>query len=354
MATIPRRRRDLPRQDVRWKLAEVRAKQLADAVSAARIPFFLALAWSFSWVFALYTSEYGYIHTIHARYDYFQNLSSELKNTVTSTNKPPSDEQTLLREELSEFCNRLVRETQENPITARTHKVDQIVHQTLCDNLIASRRDKTATAESDSRFVSFPGGFGKVYVPDLAIMGNVGLSLLLTWMYFAARRENQAIKTFVEIRNGNRRGLFRDICKYHLDPQDRRLSAEHYVYVYHAIAERFLFILSQWSQPLLRTTASLMALPAVVSTLHFLTDARDILSRSFEKSVLLLTMLELALVILVILITYLIIKLIVDTSAVLNAWYLAVREVWVKSLDEATPADVTSVLIEGQSAVAEG
>jgi hypothetical protein len=352
MAKVPPRRRNLTKQDVRWKLAEVRARQLADAISAARVPFFLALAWGFSWAFALYEAEFSYTHTYLTRYNYFQTLSSELKKVGPPENEELLREQMRLRVELAEFCNRILPSTQENPILERTYKLDQIVHEMLCDNLIAWRHDKAATAEYDSLFVSFPGGFGKLYVPDLAIMGNIGLLLLLTWMYFAARRENHAIKTFVNIKNGNKRGLFTCNHKYTLDPQDKRLHAEHYVYVYHAIAERFLFILSQWSRPLLGTTAILIALPAVVSALHFYTDAHDVLLRFFEKSVLLLTMCELALVILVIVVTKLIISLVVDTSTLLNAWYLAVQQVWVRSLDEATPTDVTSVSIEGQSAQA--
>jgi len=316
----------------------------ADAVSAARVPFFLALAWSFSWAFALYSAEFSYAHTYRARYDYFYTLSYQLKNYTS----PPENVE-LLRDEKREFCNRILPDTQRNPIIERAHKFAD-VHEKLCDDLIEWRRGKAATAEYESQFVSFPGGFGKLYVPDLAIMGNIGLSLLLIWLYFASRRENQAVKTFVEIRDGNKRGLFADVYKYVLDPQDKRLGPEHYVYVYHAIAERFLFILSQWSRPLLRTTAGLISLPALVSALHFYTDARDVLSKSYEKSVLLLTMCELSLVLLVLVVTYSVISLVVDTSAVLNAWNLAVRDVWVGSLDETTHTIVTSVVIKGQSA----
>jgi hypothetical protein len=137
MAKVPPRRRNLTKQDVRWKLAEVRARQLADAISAARVPFFLALAWGFSWAFALYEAEFSYTHTYLTRYNYFQTLSSELKKVGPPENEELLREQMRLRVELAEFCNRILPSTQENPILERTYKLDQIVHETLCDNLIA-------------------------------------------------------------------------------------------------------------------------------------------------------------------------------------------------------------------------
>lgn len=44
-----------------WKLVDARCKQLADSVTAARVPFLLSLIWAFVWAWSLYLADVGYI-----------------------------------------------------------------------------------------------------------------------------------------------------------------------------------------------------------------------------------------------------------------------------------------------------
>jgi hypothetical protein len=56
--------------DSLWRLIEAHSKQLGDSVTAARIPFLLALTWAFIWAWALYAYEFSYVDVLHASTHY--------------------------------------------------------------------------------------------------------------------------------------------------------------------------------------------------------------------------------------------------------------------------------------------
>jgi hypothetical protein len=72
MPTKPRPAIDASKrkQETRWKLVEARSKQIAEAVSAARIPFLLVLTWAFLWAWSLYSTEFSYLKIYHARHQF--------------------------------------------------------------------------------------------------------------------------------------------------------------------------------------------------------------------------------------------------------------------------------------------
>ena len=47
--------------------------------------------------------------------------------------------------------------------------------------------------------MSFPGGFPKIEESDLGVIGQVGLLLILAWLFYTVRRENNALQSFVDI-----------------------------------------------------------------------------------------------------------------------------------------------------------
>src|SRR5690348_3712965 len=55
-----------------WRLVEARCSQLADSVASARVPFLLALTWSFVWAWALYGYDLGYLNIQRERYEGYQ------------------------------------------------------------------------------------------------------------------------------------------------------------------------------------------------------------------------------------------------------------------------------------------
>ena len=72
-----------------------------------------------------------------------------------------------------------------------------------------------------------------------------------------------------------------------LRPKDEHLSDEHYAYSYHAVSQRFMFLVSTHSWPLFFATVALGSAPALVSALNFASDLNSVIKhwRIFEQSV---------------------------------------------------------------------
>jgi hypothetical protein len=168
------------------------------------------------------------------------------------------------------------------------------------------------------------------------------------------RRENHAIKTFVDFDEKHKRLGVAIPQSFNLCAQDPNLSAEHYAYSYHAVAQRFVFLFSTHSRPLFYTTIGLGSIPAIASTLNFMTDALSLWSygSAFEPAVYVRFSFEVALFVIVWGITWNILSIMVETSVLLNGWSLAVQDVWMKEWDESTddPASDVEISVSGQSA----
>jgi hypothetical protein len=223
------------RPDTLWKLVDARCRQLTDAVAATRTPFIVALTWSFIWAWALYSNEFSYLNTYETRYFFYKLVASHAEESVEKTSQ------------FRELCERRILPRKvPNPFGDKEHEITALGHQALCKEIIAARHTDAVRRVYDSRFVSFPGGFTKLYITDLAIMGNVGLLLILLWCFYSSRRENHAIKTFIYLKDESEAGYPVTFNKtVDLIPRDEFLSPEHYAFAYNAVSQRFVFILTE-------------------------------------------------------------------------------------------------------------
>lgn len=73
---------------------------------------------------------------------------------------------------------------------------------------------------------------------------------------------------------------------------------------------------------------------------------RDVARLPFERSVYFRVLVELGLFGIVAILTSQIVKFVVDTSVLLNAWHLAVRDVWIKDWDESNEEPAPTVTID--------
>src|SRR5204862_1308337 len=97
----------------------------------------------------------------------------------------------------------------------------------LCKEMIKQRFEWAERSHLDATIISFPGGFAKVIVSDLGIIGQIGLLLILSWSFFAVRRENHAIRAIVDMDEASR-NLNRWFPKrFKLIPKNSAFSAEH-------------------------------------------------------------------------------------------------------------------------------
>lgn len=338
-APIPVSRRT---RETLWRLVDARCTQLTDAVAAARIPFLLALTWSFVWIAALYFAGFGYTHTYLTRYKHYSALAADKE----SPNK----------ESFEDYClKRFFEGDQRFSFAGNTYSFNKDWQLTYCRQTALNRHAFAEKAYLEATMVTLPIGLGRLHVSDLGIVGNAAILLILIWIYYAMRRENHAIKTFVDFdARTSRNGLFAPRT-YVLQPQDPNLSAEHYAFSYHAVSQRFVFLFSTRARPLLFTTVTLGSIPAIASVLNLATDTGSLLAQSdlFEPSVYARYAVEIALVAAVLLVTWNIICLMVETSVLLNGWQLAVSYVWMGEWDESTDDPASNVQIDAVAQTAE-
>lgn len=312
-----------------WRLVESQCRQLSDAVSSARVPFLLSLLWGFIWGWSLYINDMGHLKTI-AKLQ--QQISQDL-------NKAPPTEISL------KYCNQALSSTFQVP-TDLTSRIKE------CQQKLDDSRKNISSMIREQTMISFPGGFPKTNVSDLGILGIAGLCLIHSWLFFAMRRESHAIATFVDFDHHSAL-IGRWIPKsFDLKGQLSYMSSEHLVYAYHSVAQRFIFIFSHRSRPLVVFSALLLLLPTFVASWNLYTDLRDLLmedakfgipfpkqwwGKAIAQTILLMTDIFIALVTM---------RYGFRTGAILNGWYLASRDVWMQEWDEDTPSDHSTVHIE--------
>lgn len=318
-----------------WRLVEKMCVQLADAASGARTAFLLALSWTFIWAAALYVYDFGYIHL----------LSKQIQADSTILGDPTSD---AFRDRCCEWLS---------------------LDSYQCGGLTLGQRNACATEmsdfhkwvrvkRSDSYMVQLPGGFQPMTVSDLGVFGTAGLILILIWLFYAVRRENHAFRSFVDIDGGSPRKLYLSPpSTYTLVPDGHGLSAEHLAYAYHAISQRFVFIQSNRSRPLVGLTAVLLLLPATVAALHLFGDVLDLYEMASATPLdagplYVRVALELGLTFTAAFLTSQIILYAEDSSVLLNGWSLAVRHVWMSEWDETNDDPAHSVRIDTDAGTA--
>lgn len=252
--------------------------------------------------------------------------------------------------EFHEFCHWVGPRLEANP------SLSQSARDRICVENIKRRAqwaESTFLAYSE---ITIPGGFSKTMLSDLGIVGQTGLLLILVWGFFAMRRETHAIAAFVDRDENSKRVSAWDPSEYTLIPQNECLSAEHYAYAYQSVSQRFMFVFTSYSRPLLGITMVLAAIPALVPGYNLFTDLRDLWDnlREVEPPLFVKTGVELVLYFVLLTVVRSQLTYIARTSTLLNGWNLAVRDVWMGEWDETDdrPASHVEIDVRNQKAQA--
>jgi hypothetical protein len=367
-------------RDTTWKLVDARCQQLHDIVSATRMPFLLALTWSLIWAWSLYNNRYSYmiayrdqLAAVAARAEPEKkpqadhpllNLPSLASNqTVQQIDSAKSNHQ--FNPKLETICDRLIPDLKDKEKLVFGEKVHLEEWQkiALCTTLINKWSEHADHQVLESNLILFPGGFAKINVNDLGILGNASLLLILFWLFFTSRRENHSVRSFVDMDNKMRKNNYLLPQEFTLIAQDKIFSGAHLSYAYQAVCQRFVFIFSQHSRPLLFTTIFLCLLPLSTSAFNFISDVSTPTPSDFgvgidkllmdSKGLSVRMLIEAILSFVVGVLTINIIGVIVETSVLLNAWQLAVEHVWIKDWDagpDTPPAPNVTVYVHTQHA----
>jgi hypothetical protein len=341
-----------PKDELVTKIADARSRQLSDAASAARIPLLIALTWALLWAWAIYKVEFGYINIYRARYiglNNYLNLpfhpNPSKKSSLSKRSSRESDHISKANL-LVKICETDLGIPREVKAFGRRIEIDQEWYLNYCTRIIRGGLEFSDRRYHENRVVNFPGGFGAVDVSDLGILANLGLLLILAWGFYAARRERDAVSSFINFESGE--------CghwspqRYHIIPADPLLNAQHLSVAYSSVANRFLFLFSDKSKPKIIVISLVLSIPFFVSSANLLSDLVDVTNTRFENSVSIIFTVELFLVAAVGLLTFRCAALAKDTSFLLYGWFLGVRDVWSKecwseSYANPSPLEVNSV-----------
>jgi hypothetical protein len=364
-----------------WRLVDAKCDQISEAASGTRFPLAFALTFSVIWLSALYVSELGYIHQYRSevvraaavgRIPLIPSSPAPAATAPTTTAPSPAPTNSPRApaalstpraaapdkfqppEAFKTLClERVFGKMKDFTIFGDKHAYDEQWQLLHCRNVILQTYEFASRARFESTMVTLPWGMGRMHISDFGITANVTLILILIWLLFALRRENHAIKNFVDFHQA-----YRPVKLTYQDPfivvaTEPVLSPEHYAYAYHAVSQRFMFLFSVRRSPLFFASMALGAFPAVISLLNLLSNIRSLFAHSFEPAVYVRFAIEVGLVLLVIVITVGIMRFMLDTSVLLNGWGLAVHNVWLDAWDESTLEDAPGMVlvsIAGQTA----
>lgn len=335
-----------PRQSATlWRLVDVKCAQIAEAITAARLPFLLSLTWSFIWLSALY-GEHSYVHDYGRRLMHFNALMHPI-------DKPPSPAFAATCRGLF-FGNEDLSKDDEFILRGDKYVYDKAWQIEFCRKYFSARYKDVEKARFDSTLVSLPWGMGRLNVTDFGIVGNVALVLILSWGFFAARRENQALKSFVNFHPfTSPRGFFVPDT-FILCPSDaKHFSAEHFAYAYQSVSQRFMFLSADHPR-FFSGGALIVCIPAGTALLNAWSNYASFVRYPgwFEQAVYTRFKLEVALALIVVFLTGKIVAMLWNTLILLNGWSLAVRHVWMGDWNEATDDPAAFVVVTTSRQVA--
>jgi hypothetical protein len=329
------------RADTLWKMLDAQCSQLKDSIASARTPFLLSLTWAFVWAWTIYVTNYGFISTF-----YIQRLNDSLSAGYSLIPKFTAVDHPRFKQFLFD-CGRVSNGSLDEAAQQKALAQGELLpreHHSDCMKKLNARRKWAEETFLSSQSMSFPGGFSKLLESDLGVIGQAGLLLILAWHFYASRRENHAIIAFVDRDEESRRlGFFSP--SFLLRPQRPFVSAEHLVYAYLSIAQRFMFIFSRYERPLLIFTIFLECVPALVASWEVYTDTRGIIQYDWPPKLMWRFVIEIVLLIFVWLLTWSVIKYVLDTSIILNGWYLASKKVWMGTWESKVDAKAPVVRV---------
>ena len=336
-----------------WKLIESRSAQLSDSVTSARTPFLLALVWAAVMAWQNFVGGYGYLG--------FLRTEAESRQLLVEIGVRP-DATASDRAKAAQTCNKFVKgvkflDDAGSVLSDKDAGGSLERRLALCNEVGRNRLKWFEDAFQDSHEIAFPGSFTKLNETDASVIGQLGLLLIMVWEFYAFRRENHAVRSFVDRDPQTPIGSLKR--RFVLAATDNHFSAEHVAFAYNAVSQRFLFLLSSFSRPALPTTIALCAAPAIAmiwivetDVFQILTAPHDIVRQPVLNHLQNQIFIELALLLCILYATLYKILYTIDTGFLINAWSLAVRHIWMDEWDERTehPASKVQVNLDTQEA----
>jgi hypothetical protein len=214
-----------------WKLVGARCEELADCVLQSRTPFLLAITWAFVLASALTATVNPELSNVHKSI-----IRAETCNTTGTCGTHAPDASGVVGKGFWDSCKKIIG------IEIDASKVGL----TYCVEALKRRRD---ALEKDVS-VSLPGfsGLNGRLVGTIGLMGLFGI---LLWEFYAFRRENHAIRAFIDLKRSTWRPWHWAIWprRVILCATDRHFAAAHVAYAYVAVAQKFLFLISTRQSP---------------------------------------------------------------------------------------------------------
>ncbi|WP_157278132.1 hypothetical protein [Methyloversatilis thermotolerans] len=325
------------------------------------------MAFATYWISTIYIFEFGYPKThFFANISLAKEIDTEIRyitNEICIYAKAQTNSTQLdckKQDEILKFSATVEIAPASLPDSIRSlcvnhNEADRNIHGQLlalinCSEHLAKERNKMEiyadTRKQDIRPPFF--GLPKIQLTDLSPIGNLTVTILATWMFFAARRENHALLTFVDFDQHTRRNSTLFPTSVTLCGQDNYISAEHLCYAYQAISQRFLIIASSHSNPSRVAIILLTTFAPLTASINLIIDFRDAFSFpaiAFRSFALHLFFNSTLVVLIWIITTRTLIKQI-ETSTLLNSWYIAVRDVWMEEWDESNEERASPVRVD--------
>ncbi|MEZ5357962.1 MAG: hypothetical protein R3F48_03965 [Candidatus Zixiibacteriota bacterium] len=332
-----------------WKLVDAKCYQLKEAVSAARIPFVLTLIWAFVWFAAIYNHEFSYTTELLKRVELAQMKAEDIGhwralNSISLKRYYPE----LFADSIYSQMQKVFEQRDSIDAIAAKNDTAKVSAETLnrmAKNILDTLEGLLIRQQVESWKINLPFLELPVTCFDYGVIGHMGLTLLMLWFCYASRRENRAIRSFVDITDiRGQSPLFPK--RYVLNPEQNFLEPEHYSYAYQSVAHRFMFFVSTKSSPMIWATIGLILLPTLVATWHWYTDFRDLITLpglGYQANVRVL--IETPIFFILIFFTLKTLRLAINTGVILNGWYLADLDVWGKQWNESTTNYARPVVI---------
>lgn len=325
-----------------WKLVDAKCEQLKDAVRGARLAFLAVLLWSFIWFSALYNHEFGYGVVLLGRYE----------TALAAASNPRSQACGALQASWIARYHPALFKAIAGTVKGTGNVEAASSLQAVCLSILQKQHDELLKQQIESWHITVPGVPVSVSIFDMGTLGAAGLLMLLIWFNFSTRRENHAVRAFVDIQGTREHWLLPP--EYDLVPQSKAFSAEHYSYAYQAVAQRFLLLFSTRATPLMTVTLALISFPFLICFWNWGTDVRD-LALYWDKiaaEVWPRFVIGTLLFCLAGFFTLSSLFRTVQTSVILNGWYLASSQIWERALSQRGSSPAGKVKIDRNRQVA--
>lgn len=357
-----------------WKLIDTHCEQVRDAAASGRLPLALTLTWALMWSWATYATNYSLLdglrqrtlYTVSAMDILHDKMSLSLKADASgvpqngvnpdSNDKPAHKIENGMADEINNYLTicrthvfgvysgnlghirKFSDELRDMKVLAATtpgQSIDDVRPVirviAICKDILQQRLKDEEKLLTDSRNISLPGGFGKLFVMDFGVIGGSSLLLIMFWLHIALRRTELAVRAFFDPKVLN----FQSPDGLTLMPSMPIYSARHMVFGFQAISERFFLISSAVDRRLTMAAAVLLVfpiLPAVIDAINT-TNAieRPIWEERFYYA-LIVRWTVLALIGVVIMAN---LYSIIRTQSMVTAWQLACKRVWIGQMSEA-------------------